>query len=37
MTMPNNPYDTTTILNPSIKGIYPSSWVYFTANILLNS
>ena len=37
MTKPNKPYDITPRLDPSIKGIYPSSLVYLTAYNLLNS
>ena len=37
MTNPNKPYDTTPRLDPSIQGPYPSSYVYLTAYISLNS
>ena len=37
MTKPNKPYDTTPRLNPSIQGLYPSSQVYLTVYISLNS
>ena len=35
MTKPNKPYDTTPRLDPSIKGLYPSPYVYLTAYISL--
>ena len=37
MTKPNKPYDTTPRLDPSIQGHYPSSQVYLTAYMSLNS
>ena len=37
MTKPNKPYDTTLWLDPSIYGLYPSSHVYLTSHISLNS
>ena len=37
MTKPNKPYDTTPHLDPSIQGLDPSSQVYLTAYISLNS
>merc|ERR1712055_1001664 len=37
MTKPRNPYDTTPCRDPSIYELYPSSQVYLTAHISLNS
>ena len=37
MTKLNKVYDTTPCLDPSIQGLYPSSQVYLTAYISLNS
>ena len=34
---PNKPYDTKPCLDPSIEGLYPSSWVYLTSYISINS
>merc|ERR1712030_246423 len=37
MTNPNKLYDTTPRLDPRVYGLVPSSWVYLTAYISLNS